>query len=87
MKIPRGITREHVLQAIKDLDTGVPHRFGTSRKYDLLFAGRRYPPKAVLGLALGHLLQRRDVPNTFSGGEVTNGLLRGLGFEIVNKTR
>ena len=86
MKIPVGITREHVLQAIRGLDAGVSHRFGTSRKYDLLLEGRFYPPKAVLGLAIGHLLQSRDVPNTFSGGEATNRVLRNLGFEIIRKT-
>lgn len=85
MKIPPGITREHVLKALTELDAGVQHGFGTSRKYDLLFEGRRYSPKAVLGLAIGHLLQRRDVANAFSGGETTNRVLRDLGFEIVSK--
>ena len=49
--IPKGITRTDVLQAIKQLDAGATHPFGPSRKFDLVHKGRRYPPKAVLGLA------------------------------------
>jgi hypothetical protein len=36
---------------------------------------------------MAHLLQEREVPNTFSGGETTNKVLRCLGFEIVSKSR
>lgn len=84
MKIPKELTREHVLKAIEDLDRGMPEGFSASKKYDLEFEGRRYPPKAVLGLAMSHLLGH-PVGNYFDGGETTNKPLRGLGFVIIKK--
>ena len=49
--VPDGITREDVLSAIQDLDSGFPHSFRPSTAYDLVHEGKAYPPKAVLGLA------------------------------------
>lgn len=34
--IPRGITREHILQALGDLDAGVDHPFGQPTRYELV---------------------------------------------------
>ena len=48
--IPSGIMRRHILAAIEDLDEGVSHAFGESTGYDVLFEGRRFAPKAVVGL-------------------------------------
>lgn len=50
-KIPNGILRQHILEALRNLDAGVPHKFGLSTGYDLIFENRRYPPKAIIGLA------------------------------------
>ena len=49
--IPPGLTREHVLQALADLDARdrPPVRHPTG--YELVHDGKRYPPKAVVGLA------------------------------------
>jgi 5-methylcytosine-specific restriction enzyme A len=54
-RIPAGIIRNHILAAIEDLREGVSHSFGESTTYDVLYEGRRYPPKAVVGLAAGEL--------------------------------
>jgi 5-methylcytosine-specific restriction protein A len=51
MGIPKGITREHVEQAIRQLEDGIEHPFGVSVGYDLHYEGKTYPPKAVVGLA------------------------------------
>ncbi len=40
--IPTGITAEHIEKAITDFDSGQPHAFGDSTRYDLLVRGRRY---------------------------------------------
>ena len=85
MAILKGITREHVLKAIADLDAGIQHRWGKSRKHDLIYEGKRYPPKAVLGLAICHMKRVDDYPNNFDGGDPTNSTLEDLGFEIVSK--
>lgn len=86
-RIPDGITAANVLAAIHDFDAGTAHDFGPSTTYDLVIDGRRYPPKAIVGLAAkratGHLLKPRD----FSGGEESRcfAILRAIGFKVVPK--
>jgi hypothetical protein len=48
-RIPKEITRVHILAAIDDLKKGVPHAFGRSVFYEVLYREERYPPKAVIG--------------------------------------
>jgi hypothetical protein len=86
--IPDGITRDDVLRAIADLDRGdVAHGFRDSTGYDLLYDGKRYPPKAVVGLAARRLRGPVLDPNEFTGGADPRcfSLLRLLGFEVVPK--
>src|SRR4051812_27219663 len=86
--IPKGLTREGVLRALADLDAGVEHPFGPATGYELVHEGRRYPPKAVVGLACRFLLGRILRPEEFSGGEApgqANFVLRGLGFVVERK--
>lgn len=86
-QIPKGITRADVLRAIAAIDRGEAHAFKGSRKYDLLENGRRYPPKAVLGLAAARLAGRPLVPADFSGGAESqcHAILETLDFKIVPK--
>jgi hypothetical protein len=86
--IPQGLTPEHVLQALADLDAGAEHPFGPPTGYELLHEGRRYAPKAVIGLAFRHARGRLLRPDEFSGGEApgqANHVLRQLGFTVVKK--
>src|SRR5437762_7312236 len=86
--IPKGLTRECVLQALADLDAGIEHPFGPPTGYELVHEGRRYAPKAVIGLAYRSLLGRILLPGEFSGGEApgqANFVLRELGFIVVRK--
>jgi 5-methylcytosine-specific restriction protein B len=86
--IPNGITRDDVVEAIKAFESGtVPHRFGPSIYYDLLYNGKRFPPKAIVGLAARRLRGRILDPNEFSGGEDSKcfAVLRELGFTVVPK--
>lgn len=85
--IPDGITRDDVLQAIADFDTGVEHAFAPSTGYDLVYNGKRYPPKAILGLAARRLAGRTLTPYDFKGGEGSRcfRVLRSLGFEVSPK--
>lgn len=86
--LPDGITREDVLQAIRDIDAGVGHGFAESTVYDVVFEGRRYPPKAVLGLAARRIVRRALGPYDFKGGEGSKcfRILRDLRFYIVPKS-
>jgi hypothetical protein len=86
--IPRGLTRECVLKALADLDARIEHPFGPPTGYELVHEGRRYTPKAVIGLARRSLLGRMLLPEEFSGGEApgqANAVLRELGFMVVPK--
>lgn len=82
-----GIRAEHVRAALKDLDQAVRHPFHESTGYDLVYRGRRYPPKAVLGLAAKHASGITLGPKDFSGGEASAcfRVLRKAGFEIEPK--
>src|SRR5262245_59429581 len=83
--IPKGLTRENVLQALAELDGGAEHPFGPPTGYELIHGGRRYPPKAVIGLACRNRFGRILMPEEFSGGEApgqANFVLRELGFTV-----
>lgn len=84
--IPSGITREHVLRALSDLDRGGEHPFGKATGYELVHAGKRYAPKAVIGLSCRYSMGRLLQPEEFSGGEApgqANFVLRKLGFSVL----
>jgi hypothetical protein len=86
--IPPGLTREHVQKALADLDAGIDHPFGSPTGYEFVQGERRYPPKAVIGLACRHHLGRLLLAEEFSGGEApgqANFVLRKLGFTVVRK--
>ncbi len=86
--VSKGLTREHVLRAFADLDAGINHPFGASTGYELVHDGKRYPPKAVIGLAYRHLTGQILRPEEFSGGEApgqANFVLRELGFTVEKK--
>lgn len=80
--IPKNIHREHVIQAIEYIDMhGVPQK-RESTKYDLFYNNKLYPLKYVISranvYANGHELDVTD----FSGGNETNNVLQGIGFEV-----
>ena len=86
-RIPKGITRTHILAAIEDLQKGVPHGFGRSVFYDVLYLNDRYPPKAIVGLAAAKLTGTPLGPHDFKGGlkTICFRVLRENGFEIIAK--
>ena len=85
--IPDGITRQDVDAAITDFDAGVVHDFAPSTRYDLVVNGKRYPPKAIVGLAARRLAGRSLTPRDFSGGEGSRcfRILRGLQYDVQRK--
>ena len=86
--IPSGLAIKHVLLALADLDAGVEHPFGAPTRYELVHEERRYPPKAVIGLAFRHHTGQILPSEDFSGGEgpgQANYVLRSLGFTVEKK--
>ena len=86
-KIPSSIARKHILKAIAGLDSGKAHAFGESTGYDVLHDGRRYAPKAVIGLAAAEVLGTALGPYDFKGGLKSRCFRKLLenGFTIVTK--
>jgi hypothetical protein len=84
--IPNGLTRQHVLLALKDLDEGIEHSFGGATGYHLLHEGKAYAPKAVVGIAFRHLNGTTLNHTDFKGGEgrgQANSVLSDLEFKVV----
>ncbi len=87
MKLPNGLTRGHVIAAIEFIDAGLSTNFGSSRKYDLFYNGKRYPPKAVLGLAAKILTGKDYTSKDFGSGQGSQcfKILQELEFHIIKK--
>jgi 5-methylcytosine-specific restriction protein A len=85
--IPEGINRDHVLEAISRFDAGTHHEFADSTAYDLLFNDRRYPPKAIVGIASEVLTGVQFTPKDFKAGVDSKcfRILKSNGFMIVPK--
>lgn len=82
--IPDTLTRAHVLQALKEIDsTTVPDQ-RQSMDYDVLFEGAHYPPKYVISVAAKHASGTELPPDQFNSIE-TNLFLTKLGFEVVGR--
>ena len=86
--LPDGIQRSHLLEAITRFDAEEPHQFADSTAYDVLHGGKRYPPKALVGIAAGVLTGSVFYPADFKGGQASKcfRVLQKNGFSIVPKT-
>ena len=89
MAFPKNITKEHLLKAIEKIDTdGIPSD-GNSKYYDVIYKGKKYPPKVIISyaniFANGEELDR----NSFGGGIDTKAfkLLNKEGFSIEEKVK
>jgi hypothetical protein len=83
----KRITRETILMAIREIDRdGVPNA-RRGRRFELVFDGKRYPPKYVVSIAHRFATGRELGPDEHSGGSQTNELLRAFGFEVVARSR
>ena len=87
-RLPKNVPRDVIVEAIRRFDDGAQHKFGPSTFYDLLYEGRRYPPKAIVGLAAAAVTGREYVPDDFSGGLDSKcfRILWDASFEIIFKT-
>ena len=80
--IPLNITREHILRALDKIKKeGFPEG-RSSRKFNLVLQGKRYPPKYVISIANYFANGRELESSLFSGGNESNRFLTRLGFEI-----
>lgn len=85
MPTPHIVQAVHIRRALEQLKKGqaIPaHR--ESRKYDLLYQGKRYPPEYVLSIA-NSLAAPDGELHGFEGGKRANNFLKSRGFEVVDK--
>ena len=83
--IPKNITRQHIIAAVKKIDNeGVPAK-RNSTKYSFIFNEKAYPPKYVISLANHYACGKELAPSGFNGGEEANSFLIDLGFNIQKK--
>ncbi|WP_312671686.1 HNH endonuclease [Pseudescherichia sp.] len=87
-KLPNSLSREAILAAAQAYDAGIDHPFADSRDYDAIINDRRYPPKAIVGLAASALTGLTFTPADFTGGIKSKcvRLLTDQGFQIVHKS-
>lgn len=77
------VTRDEVVRAMQEYDRLGPeqffseHGFGPSRSYELVWDGRHYPHKAILGAAYEFATGERLASGDFEGGKA--GAVRVLG--------
>ena len=82
--IPPNISRDHIIQAIHEVEReGIPVR-RLSRKYQVLYNGAAYPPKYLISRANYYANGEEHPPESFGGGGESNGYLRNWGFTVVD---
>jgi hypothetical protein len=88
------VTHDHVVRAIKAYDGLGPerffaeHGFAPTTTYELAWEDRRYPPKAILGVAYEFATGQRLASGDFEGGKSGAVKVLGqLGFTVQQKRR
>ena len=86
------VSHEDVVRALTEYDRNGPdgffsaHGFGPTTTYDLVWDGRCYPPKAILGTAYELATGQRLAPGNFEGGRSgAVKVLGALGFTVQPK--
>ena len=80
--IPQNITKENVLQAIKEIDSQEKIPFNQECiNYDLFYNGKRYPPKYVISIA-NKYANGYELKSTKFNAIEAKTFLPKLGFEI-----
>src|ERR1700741_156028 len=87
-------SRDEVLRAMKEYDRLGPerffseHGFAPTTTYELAWEERRYPPKAILGVAYEFATGQRLSSKDFEGGKTGAVRVLGeLGFTVQEKRR
>ncbi len=83
--IPAGLTREHILAAMKRIDReGIPP-WRSAWKFEVRHEERAYTPKLLISIACEAAFGRALPSDVFTGGSETNRFLQRLGFIVAVK--
>lgn len=82
-----AMTYDDVVLALARFQQEDGDRFSESTRYDLVWRGERFPPKAIFARAAERIVGRKLIPGDFSGGRDTICFrrLEALGFTIAEK--
>ncbi|NQU33123.1 MAG: EVE domain-containing protein [Bacteroidetes bacterium] len=85
--ILENITKEHIEKAIQEIEDKGVRKGRHSSTYDLIYEGKKYPPKLVISIANKYANGIELEGNNFQGGQGTAAfeLLEKEGFEIIQK--
>ena len=81
--IPNNIKMDYIFKAIHEINRGGIPTGRESKKFNMIFEGKVYPPKYVISLANKYANGKELESSNFSGGQETNRYLKRFGFEIV----
>ena len=87
MALPSNINKDHLIKAIEKIDSdGIPND-ADSKFYDVVYNGKKYPPKVIVSYANIFANGEEISRTSFSGGLNTEcfNLLEKYGFEIIKK--
>lgn len=88
-KVAASLSEQHIHRAATKFDNanGEVSSFKDSTNFDVIIDTKRYPPKAILGIALSDYYGVDILPEHFSGGKKSScfRILRDLGFETFDK--
>jgi hypothetical protein len=83
------VSRDDVVRALAEYDRlgaqqfFAEHGFAPTTTYELIWQGRRYPPKAILGTAYEFATGQRLASADFEGGKSgAVKVLGGMGFDV-----
>ncbi|MFC1740131.1 AAA family ATPase, partial [Pseudomonadota bacterium] len=81
------VSPDDIVNAIQRYDSGERGDFSESTTYDLVFSDKRYPPKAIAGLACRRVLGRNGKADEFTAGIGSPNfrMLERLGFKVAPK--
>lgn len=79
----QGITADHVVEAIRRYDEH-PERYSRARHTFVLYDGKRYPAKAIRGIAYQVCFGETISQEAFTGGQETARFFQRLKFSVVS---
>jgi hypothetical protein len=82
--IPKRITREYILQAAAQIDRGGVPAKRNSVHYDLVIAGKRYPPKLIISLATKYATGKEYKSSDFNAVEAKN-YFESHDYEVIDR--
>ncbi|QGX61697.1 DUF3427 domain-containing protein [Alteromonas mediterranea] len=88
--IAKPLTKQHIEEAAAQYDRadGKINSFEDSTDYDVIIGAKRYPPKAIIGIALGNYYGLQILSKHFKGGAKSScfRILIDLDFSIETKS-